>query len=105
MGSRAKHQRDRALSIYRKLLGARGLDEAELWQHALFFAMPPQERCHFSLKTSRSAFSLRRSGKRAAHRDKDIAVLPILQRTLRLARRLTRRPVPARERITRRKKK
>jgi hypothetical protein len=52
---------DRAERIYRRLKGARGLDDAELWQHALFFAMTPQERCHFSLKTARSALSLRRS--------------------------------------------
>ena len=32
------------------------------------------------------------ASKRAANRDKDLAVLPILRRTLRLARRLTRRP-------------
>lgn len=50
-----------AARIYRKLIGARGLDDAERWQHALFFAMSPQERCHFSLKTARSALSLRRS--------------------------------------------
>ena len=52
---------DLAARIYRKLRGARGLDEAELWQHALFFAMTPEERCRFSLKTARSALSLRRS--------------------------------------------
>ena len=32
------------------------------------------------------------ASKRAANRDKDLAVLPILRRTLRLARRLTKRP-------------
>ena len=52
---------DLAARIYRKLRGARGLDEAELWQHALFFAMTPEERCRLSLKTARSALSLRRS--------------------------------------------
>ena len=52
---------DRAARIYRKLRGARGMDDAERWQHALFFAMTPQERCHFSLKTARLALSLRRS--------------------------------------------
>jgi len=50
---------DRAARIYRKLKGARGVDEDELWQHALFFAMTPDERCQFSLKTARSALSLR----------------------------------------------
>jgi hypothetical protein len=40
------------------------MDDAERWQHALFFAMSPQERCHFSLKTARSALSLRRSAKK-----------------------------------------
>ena len=49
---------DLAARIYRKLRGARGLDDAELWQHAMFFAMTPQERCHLSLKTARSALSL-----------------------------------------------
>ena len=52
---------DHAARIYRKLKGARGVDDDELWQHALFFAMTPDERCQFSLKTARSALSLRRS--------------------------------------------
>ena len=64
MASNTKRRNDLAARIYRKLAGARGLDEAELWQHALFFAMSPQERCHFSLKTARSALSLRRSAKK-----------------------------------------
>jgi hypothetical protein len=55
---------DRAARIYQRLCGARGLSEDELWQHALFFAMTPQQRCHFSLKTARSALSLRRSTSR-----------------------------------------
>jgi hypothetical protein len=80
---------DSAARIYRKLMGARGMDEAERWQHALFFAMSPQERCQFSLKTARSVLSSRRSAKR---KEADLAVLPILRRTLRLARRLTKRP-------------
>ena len=79
---------DSAARIYRKLKAARGMDEAERWQHALFFAMSPQERCQFSLKTARSALSSRRSAKK----NKDLAVLPVLRRTLRLARRLTKRP-------------
>jgi len=64
MGSSAKRRSDPAARIYRKLAGFHGLDDAERWQHALFFAMFPQERCHFSLKTARSALSLRRSGKK-----------------------------------------
>jgi len=64
---------DRAARIYRQLAGERGMDDAERWQHALFFAMSPQERCHFSLKTARSALFL---FKRAANREKDLAVLP-----------------------------
>jgi hypothetical protein len=85
---------DRAARIYRQLKGARGMDDAERWQHALFFAMSPQERCHFSLKTARSAL-----------REKDTAVLPILRRTLRLAERLEkqrariRKPVRGRKRV------
>lgn len=55
------HKNDRAARIYRRLKGMRGVDESELWQHALFFAMSPQERCRFSLKTARSVLSLRRS--------------------------------------------
>ena len=58
-----KRGSDPAARIYRLLKGARGLDEHERWQHALFFAMTPQERCHFSLKTARSALSLKRSTK------------------------------------------
>jgi hypothetical protein len=59
-----KKSNDLAARIYRKLAGARGLDDDERWQHALFFAMTPQERCHFSLKTARSALSLKRSTSR-----------------------------------------
>src|SRR5262249_40267323 len=62
--SKAKQSYDRAARLYRKLRGARDLDDAELWQHALFFAMSPQERCRFSLETARSSLSLRRSGKK-----------------------------------------
>jgi hypothetical protein len=51
---------DLATRIYRRLQGARNVGEDELWQHALFFAMTPEERCRFSLKTARSALSLRR---------------------------------------------
>ena len=61
---KAQRSGDLAARIYRQLAGARGLDEAERWQHALFFAMSPQERCHFSLKTARSALSLKRSAKK-----------------------------------------
>ena len=66
MGSNPKTKRlkDRAAFIYRQLAGVRGVDDAERWQHALFFAMSPQERCHFSLKTARSALSLKRSAKK-----------------------------------------
>jgi hypothetical protein len=71
------------------------VDQDELWQHALFFAMSPEERCRFSLKTARSALSLRRSTRR----------MPILERTLRLAKRIqkrranTREPVPGRKKL------
>jgi hypothetical protein len=58
-------KKDRAARIYTQLRGACGLDDHERWQHALFFAMTPEERCHFSLKTARSALSLRRSAKKA----------------------------------------
>ena len=61
-GSRTAN--DLAARFYRRLRGARGVDEAELWQHALFFAMSPEERCRFSLQTARSALSLRRSAKK-----------------------------------------
>ena len=64
VGAKTNSRDDLAARIYRRLAGARGLDDAERWQHALFFAMSPQERCHFSLKTARSALSLRRSGKK-----------------------------------------
>src|SRR6058998_818815 len=64
-----KRRHDVAARIYPQLEGARGMDDAERWQHALFFAMSPQETCHFSLRTARSALSLRRSGKkRYSHR-------------------------------------
>ena len=64
MVSNAKRRTDLAARIYRRLRTARGLDDTERWQHALFFAMSPQERCHFSLKTARSALSLKRSAKK-----------------------------------------
>jgi hypothetical protein len=60
-----RKSKDRVARIYEQLRGARGLDDHERWQHALFFAMTPEERCHFSLKTARSAISLRRSVKKA----------------------------------------
>jgi len=62
---KGKHQNDPAARIYRRLKGARGLGDDELWQHALFFAMSPQQRCRFSLQTARSALSLRRSAGKA----------------------------------------
>jgi hypothetical protein len=34
---------DSAARICRKLMGGRDMDDAERWQHALFFAMSPQE--------------------------------------------------------------
>jgi hypothetical protein len=54
---------ERVRRIYLRLRGARGLSEEELWQHALFFAKSPDERCRLSLQTARSALSLRRSAK------------------------------------------
>ena len=76
--------------ILLQLRGARGLDEDELLQHALFFCKSPEERCRLSLQAARSALSLQSviARKRASGRDKDLAVLPILERTLRLSRRL-----------------
>jgi hypothetical protein len=44
------------------------------------------------------------ASKRAANREKDLAVLPILQRTLRLAKRLKKRPARAHRPIKRQKK-
>ncbi len=55
---------DKIRRIYRKLKGMRGMDEDELWQHALYFSMKPEERCQLSLATAHSALSLRRSAKR-----------------------------------------
>jgi hypothetical protein len=76
--------------ILLRLRGARGLDEDKLLQHALFFSKSPEERCRLSLQAARSALSLQPviASKRASARDKDLAVLPILERTLRLSRRL-----------------
>ena len=100
---KSKKPHDRAARIFEQLADVERMDDNERWQHALFFAMSPQERCHFSLKTARSALSLRRSheekidficvisSKRAANRETDVAVLPILRRTLRLAKRLNTR--------------
>jgi hypothetical protein len=54
----------RVRRIYLRLRGARGVDDDELWQHALFFSKPPEERCRLSLQAARSALSLKRSVKR-----------------------------------------
>jgi hypothetical protein len=59
--AKAKPSSDAAARIFRKLRGARGLSVDELWQHSIFFALTPQERCRASLKAARSALSLRRS--------------------------------------------
>ena len=56
----------RVQQIYRQLLGARGVDEHDLWQHALYFAKTPEERCRISLQTARSALSLQRSEKKTS---------------------------------------
>ena len=86
MGWRMKSQQARVETIYRKLKGVRGVDDHELWQHAIFFAKDPEERCRISLKSAHLALSSRRS-----NRDKDVAVLPVLERTLRMSRRLNRK--------------
>ena len=71
-----RNSNDLAARIYRRLTGARGLDDNERWQHALFFVMSPQKRCHFSLKTARSALSFQtgrpaaKSGKRSGKESK-----------------------------------
>jgi hypothetical protein len=56
---------DRAARIYRLLKGARDLDDDERWQHALFFAMSPEERCQFSIKAARLMLSLKRPKEKA----------------------------------------
>jgi hypothetical protein len=66
MPAKRKGRNDLAVRIYRHLKGARGLDDAELWQHAIYFAMSPQQRCRLSLKTARSALSLRPSARKAS---------------------------------------
>lgn len=50
---------DRVTRIYRKLKGARGVDDHELWQYAICFSRSPEERCRFSLQNARLALSLR----------------------------------------------
>lgn len=52
--------------IYRRLRGARGIDEAGLWQHALYFSKTPDERCRISLQTAHSALSLKRFVKKTS---------------------------------------
>ena len=54
----------RVRRIFLELRGARGVDEDELWQHALYFAKTREERCRLSLQTARSVLSLRPSAKR-----------------------------------------
>lgn len=54
----------RARRIFLRLQRARSVDEHELWQHPLFFALPPDERCRLSLKTARLVLSSWRSAKR-----------------------------------------
>src|SRR5688572_30996556 len=50
--------------IYLRLRGTRGITEDELWQHALYFAKTPDERCRISLQTARLALSSKRSRKK-----------------------------------------
>jgi hypothetical protein len=57
-------QTARVQRIFRKLRGVQEADEHELWQHALYFAKTPEERCRISLQTAHSALSLRRSGRK-----------------------------------------
>jgi hypothetical protein len=57
-----RSQRAAARRIYRRLEGARGLDDHERWQHALFFAKSPDERCRVAVQTARLAISFKRSG-------------------------------------------
>jgi hypothetical protein len=54
----------RVEAIYRKLKTARGVSEDELWQHALFFAKKPEERCRISLRSARLAVFSRRSARK-----------------------------------------
>jgi hypothetical protein len=51
----------RVRRIFQQLRGARGVSEEELWQHALYFAKTPDERCRLSLQSARLALSLKRS--------------------------------------------
>jgi hypothetical protein len=41
--------------IYRKLKGARGMSEEELWRQAWFLSLSPEERCRESIESSRRA--------------------------------------------------
>jgi hypothetical protein len=54
----------RVQRIFRQLRGTRGVSEEELWQHALYFAKTPEERCRISLQSARLALSLKRSRKK-----------------------------------------
>ncbi len=64
MKSSTEKNAARTRRIYLRLRGARGVDEQELWQHALFFSKSPQERCRLSLHSARSVLSLQRYAKR-----------------------------------------
>lgn len=57
---------NRAEKIYRRLKGIPGLDDHELWQHAMLLAMTPEARCEFSVRMARLALSLKHSLKPAS---------------------------------------
>ena len=52
--------------IYRQLKGTPGLEDHELWQHAMLLSMTPEERCNYSVRMARLALSLKRSLKPAS---------------------------------------
>jgi hypothetical protein len=55
----ARHRR--AIQIYRRIKGLRGMDEHAKWQHALFLALSPAQRCQLALQTARSVLFARNS--------------------------------------------
>jgi hypothetical protein len=59
---------DRATRIYRRLLRFRGMDDNERWQHALFFAMSPEQRCQLSIRLAKAAKASQRTSRRSAKR-------------------------------------
>lgn len=59
--ARPSARQQRAARIYEQIKYLRGMDTHRKWQHAIFLALTPAQRCQLSLQTARSVLSWRNS--------------------------------------------